>query len=89
MSLSYQSGQLIEQRDHVLYSGEPGRIEIIADPSGVNAATRWYVEEYGGGVLVSELKSFGTVFIRDPAHCDHLELVARHSTSPATTNAAT
>jgi hypothetical protein len=78
--LKYQSGVEIRNGDRVLFHGEPGEIEVVAAERG-NPETDWYIEEYGGGVMVREIdsKSFGRVFV--PAdqldRTEDLQFVAR------------
>jgi hypothetical protein len=44
----------------VLFDGEPGEIEFVADALIGNPAMDWYVEEHGG--MVIEPKRFGECF---------------------------
>lgn len=59
MSLFYQTGEEIQKGDRVVFHGEPGEIEFVADPASPNSEVDWYIEEYGGGVMVLEPKHFG------------------------------
>jgi hypothetical protein len=77
MSLKYQSGEEIIKGDHVLLSGEPGVIEIVADPHVSDPSTAWYVEEFGGGVMISRLQRLGSVFTEEPESDDDLQFVRR------------
>jgi len=52
-------------------------IEIVADPSNSDPDTHWYIEEFGGGVMVSKLRRLGSVFISDPQLDNDLEFVNR------------
>jgi hypothetical protein len=61
MSLNYQSGEEIVKGDIVLLGGRSGVIEFVADPLVDDSETRWFVEEYGGGVMIST-QDFGPVF---------------------------
>ena len=78
MILKYQSGVEIRRGDRVLFHGAPGEIEFVArdldDPE-----TNWYVQEYGGGVMVLEPKVFGRVFIQagQLQSTEDLQFVAR------------
>ena len=76
MPLFYQSGEEIRKADRVVFHGEPGEIEFVADPASPNSETDWYIEENGGGVMVLEPKHFGRAFLRIPAESD-LWFVAR------------
>ncbi len=70
MTLKYQSGDEIKKGDRVRFHGEPCEIELVAAELG-DPETDWYVQEYGGGVMILELegRAFGRVFI----HADQLE----------------
>jgi hypothetical protein len=62
MVLRYQSGEEIQKGDRVIYSGNPGEVELVAvNPEDPDHS--WYIEEYGGGVMIREPKLFGVVFI--------------------------
>jgi hypothetical protein len=77
MPFFYSSGEEIRPGDHVLIHGETGEIEFIADPA--KNPDDWYVKEYGGGIMVIELKVFGRIFIREPEIDDYLAFVSRQS----------
>jgi hypothetical protein len=47
----------------VLFDGEPGEIEFVADALIGNPAMDCYVEEHGGDVMVIGPKRFGKVFL--------------------------
>ncbi len=51
MVLKYQTGEEILKGDRVLYHGKPGHVEFVAAKSG-DPETDWYVDEYGGGIMV-------------------------------------
>ena len=76
MPCFYQSGEEIRKGDRVLFHGEPGEIEFVAGPLA-DPATDWYVEEYGGGVMVAEPKFFGRAFLTEPHGVDDLGFVCR------------
>lgn len=61
--------------DRVLYHGEPGEIEFVAD--GTDAETDWFVTTMGIGCMVTA-KSCGSTYIR-PASFDweDVEFVSR------------
>ena len=79
MPLNYMPGEEIRTGDRVRFHGEPGEIELVADPTIADPETDWYVQEYGGGVMVLELqrRHFGRVFLPEPQTTDDLEFVAR------------
>jgi hypothetical protein len=74
----YQTGEQIEQGDRVLLHGEPGEIEFAADP--VHDPNGWFVQQFGGGVMITEPKVFGSLFLDAPvSDYDDLEFVSRGS----------
>jgi hypothetical protein len=77
MPLKCQSGEEIMKGDRVLYGGDPGVIKLVADPLIHDPDTRWYVEKFGGGVMISELKIMGSVFVDAPDSDDDLQFVSR------------
>jgi hypothetical protein len=72
----YQTGEQIKKGDKVLFHGEPGEIELVAEPPG-DAETLWLVEEYGGGVMVKEPKFFGRAFLSNTQESEDLVFVSR------------
>jgi hypothetical protein len=60
--LCYKSGEEVRKGDRVLFHGEPGEIEFVATMLGSDE-TDWYVNEFGGGVMILETKFFGRAFI--------------------------
>jgi len=77
MPFKYQSGEQIKIGDRVLLHGEPGEVEIVADPADPTSDPHdWYIESLGGGVMIVEPKVFGRLFLRDTENAD-LVLVAR------------
>jgi hypothetical protein len=80
VSLKYQSGEEIRKGDSVRFHGEPVRIELAAVEPG-DVETDWFVQEYGGGVMVLD-RVAGRTFI--PADrvpdCEDLVFVARATT---------
>jgi hypothetical protein len=74
--LRYQSGVAVVKGDRVLLAGDPGVIEFVADPLVQNVDTDWYVEKFGGGVMISQLKLLGSVFTHPESDSD-LEFVGR------------
>jgi hypothetical protein len=76
LPFTYQTGEQIKKGDRVLFHGEPGEIEFVAEPPG-DAETLWYVGEYGGGVMVKETKFFGRAFLSDNENDEDLVFVSR------------
>ena len=84
MVLKYRSGEEIKKADRVLFHGNPAEIELVASNITGDPATDWYIEEFGGGVMVSEPKVFGRAFVSADQIADEedLEFVSRaHSGS--------
>jgi hypothetical protein len=79
MGFRYRTGEDVRSGDRVLLHGEPGEVELVADPlpQAPSNAGDWYVTEFGGGVMIREPKVFGRVFFSSPETEDHLEFVAR------------
>jgi hypothetical protein len=61
----------------VLFHGEPGEIEFVADPLISDPETDWYVERYGGGVMIIEPKRFGRAFLSQTHTQGDLVFVSR------------
>jgi hypothetical protein len=77
-TLHYRSGEEIKKGDHVLFHGNAAEVELVAcNPNDPEAA--WYVEEYGGGVMILELTVSGRTFIprNQLAEYEDLEFVSR------------
>jgi len=77
MPLNYMNGEEIRRGDRILLHGEPGEIELVADPSIPDPATDWYVQEYGRGVMVLEPRISGRAFLPRPEEDEDLKFVAR------------
>jgi hypothetical protein len=63
MPPKYQSGEEIKKGDRVLFHGEPAEVEFVVDKLTEDAALNWYMQEFGGGVMIREPKHFGAAFI--------------------------
>jgi hypothetical protein len=61
----------------VTYHGEPAEIEFVADKLVGDGAIDWFVTEYGGGVMITEPKVFGSVFVHDTKNDEDLILIER------------
>ena len=77
MPFEYHAGGEIWKADKVLFHGEPGEIEFVADDQSKDPATAWYLQEFGGGVMVAEPKRFGRVFLTDTKDTEDLVFVCR------------
>jgi hypothetical protein len=82
MPLFYQSGEEIKKGDRVIFHGEPGEIEFVADPASPDSETDWYIKEYGGGIMVLEPKHFGRAFLPTPTE-SNLWFVSRSEANSA------
>jgi hypothetical protein len=73
----YMTGEEIQKGDRILFHRAPGQIEFIAIVGG-DPDLDWYVQEYGGGVMVRDTVA-GLTFI--PAdqldEAEDLEFVSR------------
>ncbi len=58
-------------------TASPAKSNSSPIPLVEDVKTAWYVEEYGGGVMVIEPKYFGRVFIQDPKDDEDLLFVSR------------
>lgn len=78
MTLKYLSGEEILAGDHVLFHQNPATVELVAVAPG-NDETSWYVQEYGGGVMVLDPMVSGRSFIlaSEIAEYEDLEFVSR------------
>ncbi len=72
---NYQSGDKIKKGDRVMR--EPGEIEFVVDKITGDPAMDWYVQEFGGGVMVIEPKHFGNVFLSETEDFEDLVFVGR------------
>jgi hypothetical protein len=60
--LKYQSGEDIKKGDRILYHGNPAEIEFVASNPG-DPQSAWYIQEFGGGVMVLDPMVSGRTFI--------------------------
>ena len=75
--MRYQSGEEIRKSDRVLFHGEPGEIEFVADKLVGDSEIDWHMENGGPGVMVLEPKVFGRAFIHDTEDAEDLQFVSR------------
>ncbi|MGA7855107.1 MAG: hypothetical protein WCA15_17420 [Candidatus Acidiferrales bacterium] len=78
MPIYYDSGEEILKGDRVLFHGAPGEIEFVVDGLTGDPAMDWYVEEFGGGVMVLEPKYFGAAFLAASDGKEDLIFVSRN-----------
>lgn len=60
--------------DRIRYAGEPGELELVADPNVADEATAWHLEEWGPGCGITTEK-WGAMFLRCTEENEDLELV--------------
>jgi hypothetical protein len=76
--LKYQTGEEIKKGDRVMHFGEPGEIELAASDLG-DPETDWYIQEYGGGVMIIDAV-VGRTFVEAGQidnYCDRWEFVSK------------
>jgi hypothetical protein len=79
VTLTYCGTEIeIKKGDQVRFHGEPGEIEFVVSDD-CDPETRWYWQEFGGGVMVREPKYFRSAFLDADSVKDteDLEFVAR------------
>jgi hypothetical protein len=77
MSLSYQSGEEIKKGDRVRFHGNLAQVEFVA--SADEPQQGWYVQEYGGGIMILDPDVSGHTFIPADQLPDYedLEFISR------------
>jgi hypothetical protein len=76
---TYQSGDQVRKDDQIIFQGEPGRVEFVAVAPGESPELKWYVEQYGGGVMITTSK--GRAFLTRGQVAEGLVFISR-STDP-------
>jgi len=78
MVFRYRSGEEIKNGDQVLFHGNEAEIEFVA-VDATDPSAEWYLQNFGGGVMISDPSVSGSSFI--PAgqidEYEDLELVSR------------
>jgi hypothetical protein len=82
MPFTYRSGEIVMQGDRVTYAGHPGEVEFVVDPRGSAEDCQveqydWYMETFGGGVMILEPKVFGRLFLDTTSDEEDLKFVSR------------
>lgn len=75
--MKYQSGEEIREGDRVLFHGEPGEIEYVAEALTGDPAIDWNLKYNGPGVMILEPRFFGRVYLRDSEDAEDLAFVSR------------
>jgi hypothetical protein len=83
MPLKYRSGEVVTKGDRVLLAKKEGVIEFVGDETSSDSTSLWLVEKHGGGVVISQLRSLGSV-ITNPEEDDDVEFVCRGETAGST-----
>lgn len=76
-TFAYRSGEDVREGDHVRYHGESGSVEFVASEKVGDPSRDWLVEEFPGGGLMINAKSFGPVFLSADDIDEYLELIGR------------
>lgn len=76
---TYQSGDEARKDDQIIFQGEPGRVEFVAVAPGESPELKWYVEQYGGGVMITTSK--GRAFLTRDQVADELVFISRSAES--------
>jgi hypothetical protein len=76
-TFAYTSGEDVREGDHIRYHGEIGSVEFVAAEKVGNPSLDWFVEEFPGGGVMINAKSFGAVFLSPDDIDERLEFVAR------------
>lgn len=76
--LRYLTGEEICQGDRVRFHGHPAEIDFSASDLNDPAHT-WFVQQYGGGVMIRDPSVSGCTFVPfdQHKHYEDLEFVAR------------
>lgn len=72
----YGTGDDVRPGDQVRYHGERGSVEFVASDKSGDPAMDWYLDEYGGGFMISA-ENFGRVFLTSNDIDESLQFVAR------------
>jgi hypothetical protein len=73
---TYASGEIVRKGDRIRYAGERGEVEFVADPDVLDAATAWFVEQFGAGCMITTQK-WGSIFLNATEQEEDLEFVSR------------
>ena len=75
MQLTYLSGEPVMKGDRILFHGDPGEVEFIAD--GTDPETDWFVKELGVGCMVTAKGQGSTYISPDNFDWEDVEFVSR------------
>ena len=75
--MKYRSGEDVRKGDKVLFHGEAGEIEFVAEGPVGDPAIDWNVKHNGPGVMLLEPKFFGRVYVRDSETSTELVFISR------------
>jgi hypothetical protein len=72
----YPSGDAIRSGDRVRFRGSEGIVEFVVLERVGDAARDWYLDEFGGGVMISA-EGLGAVFLGPDDLDQDLEFISR------------
>ena len=75
--MKYRSGEDICKGDKVLFHGEAGEIDYVAEAPIGDPAIDWNLKHNGPGVMILEPKFFGRVYLCDSEAAEELVFVSR------------
>ncbi len=78
MAFLYNSGEEIQAGDQIKLHGHPGRVEFIVTRYTSDPAMDWYIDEFGGGVMIKD-DDVGSIFlsVENIEEDEGLEFVSR------------
>jgi hypothetical protein len=71
--LRYQSGEEIKKGDRVLFHLQPAEVELVVTNAD-DPISAWYIEEFGGGVLIRDPRDPNPTFIHAAGIPDYEDL---------------
>jgi hypothetical protein len=80
--MKYYTGEMVQRGDRVLLDKDAGVIELIVDSTSEDRESRWYYENHGKGVMISQIERLGSVF-DNPEEDPSLKFVGRALSSNA------
>lgn len=80
--MKYRSGQEVQKGDQVLFHGEHGEIEFVAEGPVGDPVIDWNVKHNGPGVMLLEPSYFGRVYLSASETSQELDFVSRAADKP-------
>ena len=84
--MRYRTGEEIQRGDHVRFHGIAAQVEAVVTPSfhdPDNSETAWYVQQFGGGVLIFDPLVSGRTFIDAESIPEYEDLEFVHRGEPS------